>query len=443
MDSNNTTEWRDNKSLHECMMYMLQNEIMCDVTLRVGDERTLIKAHRFMLSSRSAVFHTMFDGSLPEKGDITIPDIDEITFLDILKYFYSDDITITNNNVKEMLYAADKYMLAAVKRECETVLKQTAQSEHATKALQTGYQYHLSDLQKESLDYIEMNTNACLLSEHAVSLSKDCLELILKSDYLDCTETDICQFILKWGKHQCELAKLEPSGGNIREALGNILYMIRFPNVMMKFFSEEVAGSFLLTSDEMVSIYRSHFGVISKTFSCGLRAPVSKRQTYTVNRYEQITGPMRTAGIQSLIFLSNKEIWLKGVNIFLPYVQHDQHVRRGRREMCGTPGTVNISIKVLNDSKEEKIQQHEQINIAPYNGEVRQIDFSKPVRVTLMRDYTIVIDGMTHQIYYGTNCQESVTDQQSGVTIKFKDSSVDESGTNINTGQFAGLLFSV
>ncbi|CAG2229740.1 unnamed protein product [Mytilus edulis] len=156
---------------------------MCDVTFRVGHDRTLINAHKFMLSSRSAVFHTMFEGSLPEKGEITIPDIDDNTFRDILKYFYSDDITITNNNVKEMLYAADKYMLAAVKRKCETVLKQTAQSEHATKALQTGYQYHLLELQTESLDYIEMNTNACLLSEHAVSLSKDCLELILKSDF--------------------------------------------------------------------------------------------------------------------------------------------------------------------------------------------------------------------------------------------------------------------
>ncbi|VDI40276.1 Hypothetical predicted protein [Mytilus galloprovincialis] len=128
MDANSTTDWRDNKGLPECMMYMLQNEIMCDVTFRVGDDGTHIKAHKYMLSSRSAVFHTMFEGSLPEKGDITIPDVDGDTFRDILKYFYSDDMTITNTNVKETVYAADKYMLVAVKGECETVLKQMAQS---------------------------------------------------------------------------------------------------------------------------------------------------------------------------------------------------------------------------------------------------------------------------------------------------------------------------
>ncbi|XP_076080162.1 BTB/POZ domain-containing protein 6-B-like [Mytilus galloprovincialis] len=424
------------------MMYMLQNEIMCDVTFRVGHERTSIKAHKFMLSSRSAVFHTMFEGSLPEKGEITISDIDDNTFRDILKYFYSDDITITNNNVKEMLYAADKYMLAAVKRKCETVLKQTAQSEHATKALQTGYQYHLLELQKESLDYIEMHTKACLLSEHAVTLSKDCLELILKSDFLDCSETDICQFILKWGKHQCELAKLEPSGGNMREAIGNILYLIRFPNVEMKFFSKAVANSCILTSDEMVSIYQSHFGETSKAFPRSLRVPVSKRQIYSLNRYGQITGPMGSSGIQSLTFHSDKEIWLKGVNIFPPFNQYAPRIR-GDRMHCFDPGTVSISIKVLNDSKEETFQQQKNINLSRNGGQVQQIDFCKPVRVTSIRDYTIVLDGITHQHFYGTDCQESVTDQQSGVTIMFKNSPADKNGTNINSGQFAGLLFSV
>ncbi|XP_063438764.1 BTB/POZ domain-containing protein 2-like [Mytilus trossulus] len=437
MDANNTTDWRDNKGLPECMMYMLQKEIMCDVTFRVGDDRTPIKAHKYMLSSRSDVFHTMFEGSLPEKGDITLPDVDEDTFRDILKYFYSDDITITNNNVKEMLYAADKYMLAAVKRECETVLKKTAQSEHATKTLQTAYQYHLSDLQNDSLDYIETNTKACLLSEHAVNLSKDCLEMVLKSDYLDCTETDICQFILKWGKHQCELAKLEPSGGNIREALGSVLFLVRFPNVEMKFFSEAVASSCLLTSDEMVSIYQSHFGVKSKAFPSSLRAPVFTRQTYSINRYGQITGPMGSSGNQSLIFLSDKDIWLKGVVIVLPYVQPAQYGYQQNQF------AISISIRIMNDSNEEKIHETKKTIVGPNIAQIWQMNFTKPVRVYSMRDYIIEMDDIGRQTNYGTNCKESVTDQQSGVTIKFKNSQVSGAGTNINQGQFVGLSFSV
>ncbi|XP_052097600.1 BTB/POZ domain-containing protein 6-B-like isoform X2 [Mytilus californianus] len=437
MNVHYTAEWRDNKPLPECMMFMLQNEIMCDVTLRVGHYRTSIKAHKYMLSSRSDVFHTMFEGSLPEKGDIKIPDIEENTFRDILKYIYCDQISITNDNVKEILYAADKYMLAAVKRECETVLKQTAQSEHATKALQTGYQHSLLDLQRESLDYIEINTKECLLSEYALSLSRDCLGLILKSDYLNCTETDICHFIIKWGKHQCKLANLEPSGGNIREVLGTNLYMIRFQDVDMKFFSKEIVVSGLLTDDETVSIYQSHFGEVSKIFSNIPRYTVTQRKTITVYRYEQISQPMATTGIQSIIFLSDNDIWLKGVHIFLPYVQPTYG------HQVAVSNNVNISIQILNDSNEEKIHHDQRITYGQNYDQVLEVKFSKPLHIHARRDYTIQMNGMCYQTYCGINCKESVTESESGVTVKFKDSSVGDNETNISTGQFAGLSFSV
>lgn len=440
MNANNKTDWRDTKVLSECMMYMLKNEIMCDVNLIVGYDRTSFKAHKYMLSSRSAVFHTMFEGSLPEKGDIIIPDIDEDTFHDILKYFYTDQITITNDNVREMVYAAEKYMLATVKRECETVLKKTAKSEHATKSLQTAYQYHLSDLQKESIDYIEMNTKECLLSEYALSLSKDCLGLILKSDYLECSETDICQFILNWGKHQCALGKIDPSGRNIREALGTSLCLIRFPDVEMKFFSKEIVSSGLLTDDEMVSIYQSHFGEISKTFSSSPRCPISKRQICTINRYEQISQPMATTGIHSIIFHSDTDLWLKGVIIFLPYVQNNYG---SQSSLNMVTNTINIGIKIFDDSNEQKINQNQQMKYGQNYDKVWQIDLSKPLLVNSRRDYTIRMDGMFYPHYYGMNCKESVTDLQSGVTIKFKDSPVSDNGTNVSTGQFAGLYFSV
>lgn len=80
----NQTIGEKNKTLQDCMLYMLQNEIMCDVTFRVGESRRMIKAHKNILASRSRVFHTMFEGSLPEKGEISIPDIDEDTFSNLL-----------------------------------------------------------------------------------------------------------------------------------------------------------------------------------------------------------------------------------------------------------------------------------------------------------------------------------------------------------------------
>lgn len=79
------TDWRDGKGLAECMMHMLTEEVMCDVIFRVGRDKTAIKAHKYMLASRSPVFYAMFEDSLPETGEINVPDIDKNIFQIILR----------------------------------------------------------------------------------------------------------------------------------------------------------------------------------------------------------------------------------------------------------------------------------------------------------------------------------------------------------------------
>ena len=57
----------------ESHLYLFQNEIETDVKFLAGTEdKETVCAHRIILSSRSAVFHTMFYGEMREK-DVTIP----------------------------------------------------------------------------------------------------------------------------------------------------------------------------------------------------------------------------------------------------------------------------------------------------------------------------------------------------------------------------------
>jgi hypothetical protein len=80
-----TKDWQFGKTLPDRMNYMLQNELMCDVTFHVGANRMPFKAHKFMLASGSPVFYTMFDGPMAEMGDVSIPDIEANIFKDILR----------------------------------------------------------------------------------------------------------------------------------------------------------------------------------------------------------------------------------------------------------------------------------------------------------------------------------------------------------------------
>ncbi|XP_041372633.1 uncharacterized protein LOC121385908 [Gigantopelta aegis] len=77
--------WQKGKSVIESLRYSLEEQILCDVTFIVGENRKRIQAHRFILSLRSCVFMAMLTGPLAEQDEIEIPDIDSDTFEQVLQ----------------------------------------------------------------------------------------------------------------------------------------------------------------------------------------------------------------------------------------------------------------------------------------------------------------------------------------------------------------------
>jgi hypothetical protein len=54
---------------------------------------------------------------------------------------------------------------------------------------------------------------------------------------------------------------LEASDHDIRDMLGSLLYLIRFPSMDQDFFTTEVSTREILNKDEMLSVYRSFNGI--------------------------------------------------------------------------------------------------------------------------------------------------------------------------------------
>lgn len=78
--------WQPGKNVLGCNEYMFINQIYCDVTFKVGTAGKEVKAHKYVLASRSSVFAAMLYGSLSEANDtIAIPDIEAETFIILLK----------------------------------------------------------------------------------------------------------------------------------------------------------------------------------------------------------------------------------------------------------------------------------------------------------------------------------------------------------------------
>src|SRR6218665_110456 len=85
-------EWQSERTLSECMRYKFDNEIATDVCFKVGPPggaTVYIRAHKYMLTSRSAVFEAMFLSGMAEcqsgpESTIIVEDIDAEILKDLL-----------------------------------------------------------------------------------------------------------------------------------------------------------------------------------------------------------------------------------------------------------------------------------------------------------------------------------------------------------------------
>ena len=80
------TQWqRVTPSVVECNRTMFNRQLNCDVVFVVGGCRALVRAHRYVLLSRSDVFYRMFRGPMAESGPVVIPDVTEDVFRQFLE----------------------------------------------------------------------------------------------------------------------------------------------------------------------------------------------------------------------------------------------------------------------------------------------------------------------------------------------------------------------
>ncbi|CAC5385831.1 BTBD1_2 [Mytilus coruscus] len=275
----NAERERYGKTLSGCALYMLKNRLMCDVSFKVGPEQRVIGAHRFILATRSPVFYTMFEGSIPETDNIVISDVDADTFNFFLRWIYSDNIEVSSENVRKMLYISEKYLFYGGKDACENFLKKSVSTSDSVGALQTSIDFHLLDLQSASLKYIQQNPSKCLDNEKGFNIAKECMELILESEEFNWTETQLCKFAMKWANNKCKSLNKDPSGENKRELLESLLYLIRFPLVDKHYFTNEITSDGLLSDSEIINIYQAYFGKDNKTF---LTKERSKHEEYEI-----------------------------------------------------------------------------------------------------------------------------------------------------------------
>ena len=223
--------------LLKCAQFREQGEFI-DVHLKVGEE--LFSAHRIVLAASSDYFHAMFAHGMKESNQEVIELKDESISAAALKIvldsIYSGDLQVNDENVFDVLVAADHLQVTSVVQQCCDYLQ--TQFVQLRFDVQTYCQictianrHGLTDLQEATRSKMaSMYKEVCETEEFLSRVDADHLSILLRRDDLCApSETFVFKSVMQWIKHKKEerIPAAAKVIGAVRLGLVDIREMIR------------------------------------------------------------------------------------------------------------------------------------------------------------------------------------------------------------------------
>lgn len=216
-----------------------------------------IPANKMILSTGSKVFETMFYGSMAEVDEVIILDVSSSAFKEFLQFFYLDEISLTIDNIADVMNLVRKYGIDRCMGQCTDFLKDAMTNEDACSAYQLAVLFDLDDLKHFCQRKISANAEAVLKSDDFLNCKQPLLQLIVGMDSLMCDECVVFDACIAWAKNSCEINGIDPGESkNLRAQLGeSVLRSIHFNRMHLEHFASRNAKyEGIFTSAEMAEI---------------------------------------------------------------------------------------------------------------------------------------------------------------------------------------------
>ena len=106
-----------------------RREVCCSCVEWRASETKVIPAHKFVLAISSPVFYAMFYGQMAETTDaVELPDCDYESLLELFRFLYHDEVSLTGSNVMHVLYLAKKYIVPSLAEKCTVCLRENLEA---------------------------------------------------------------------------------------------------------------------------------------------------------------------------------------------------------------------------------------------------------------------------------------------------------------------------
>ncbi|XP_046547323.1 BTB/POZ domain-containing protein 6-like [Haliotis rubra] len=444
-ESGYVDNWQARKTLTQCNLRMLETEDFSDVTFRVGSREQVVRAHRYVLVSRSCVFHAMFCGLLAGKGEVTITDIEADIFKEFLRYIYTDEVRINAETVTALMYTSNKYSLDALYDLCVTFLEVSLSEDNVCQILEQCHRYGELDLEQKALKILTEGGERVTKSPGFVGLCSDCLGKLLKSDTLNMKEEDVFEAVLSWTKERCRKEGVSDTPENRQRLLGDLRYEIPFTSLSQEYLTKVVGSSGLLTAEERVRIMDRAF---DPTVDISPFVVIKGDACKYVQRFATVLrAKCNRAGGHALSFSVNHRINLKGFQLYGGYDNME----------------LPVGITLLDNDGADIIERLQTDVQLLGRGQMTDILFSQPVLLQPGSTYTLLVaigfrdsfprrprgflelwgywSQKKHIGYNGLNGKQTVTSD--GVQFTFSDARKYFTETTALTGNIPGFIFSI
>ncbi|KAL0871350.1 hypothetical protein ABMA27_005091 [Loxostege sticticalis] len=187
------------KDIRTRMITLYQLDSWSDCVFLFGTDK-LVPSHKLVLAAASPVFATMFFGGMPEgSSPIRVDDIQPDTFIAMLKYIYTDNIDIGSfEDACALYYAANKYMLSHLQRQCVDYLLHNLTATHCFLAYEFAQMFNESNLINACEELMKTKTMEVLTNDGFLSASLDTIHFLYSTDEIDTSELELFEALERY-----------------------------------------------------------------------------------------------------------------------------------------------------------------------------------------------------------------------------------------------------
>ena len=198
--------WKQNYflSLSQGLNQQRQKHQYTDTRIAVGD--TTFECHRVVLAAVSPFFEAMYLSAMRERdGIVTLGDMEPATFEVVLKFIYSGEDVVNEENADALLRAAVMLQIKCLQQRCEQFMTENIDSENCLAVWKLALIHGCSYLTNKAWECVlECFEYVCTCDDFLKLECNDVLAIITDNDLETPNEELVCDAVLRWVNHDTE-----------------------------------------------------------------------------------------------------------------------------------------------------------------------------------------------------------------------------------------------